>query len=90
MVYMIGMSPVWSSVADALAKNDYKWINAIRNKLYTLLGLAVIGEIIMILLSKYIIRIWMGEEFTLLNYNMVICVAIFDIVKYMVCFKCKY
>jgi O-antigen/teichoic acid export membrane protein len=30
MFFMIGLTPIWSSVADALAKNDFSWIIELR------------------------------------------------------------
>lgn len=78
--FMIGLTPVWSSVTDAMAKKDYDWIIRLRARLFKLMGLAFIGEIVVLLCSKYVISFWMGSRFVL-DYKCGIVVAVFDFIN---------
>ena len=52
-------TPIWAAIAEALVKNDYIWIrNALKRYSYVLMFF-VAGEIIMILLSTPVYRLWM-------------------------------
>lgn len=80
MLFTIAMTPIWSSITDAKAKNDFLWILNVRRKLYIFLGLAVFGEIAIIFISKFIITIWMGSDYIISNLWIVATVAIFDLI----------
>ncbi|MCP5061607.1 MAG: oligosaccharide flippase family protein [Ignavibacteriae bacterium] len=61
-VYLIVASPLWSAVTDAYAKENITWIkNTIKKYLLLCLSLSFI-VIIFIIISKYIYRIWVGDE----------------------------
>jgi O-antigen/teichoic acid export membrane protein len=77
--FSVGMIPVWSSITDAQAKKDFQWIVKIRKHLYKLMGIAAVGEVIVLLLSKYLVAVWMGQKYVLANNNLIIFFALSDL-----------
>ena len=62
MIFSIFMSPIWSAVTDAYAKSDYIWLKKIlkyANALSLLFGL---GVILMIFISNWVYKIWVGDK----------------------------
>jgi O-antigen/teichoic acid export membrane protein len=62
MAYFILLSPFWSAVTDAYSKNDYGWIKASLRKLNILSGAVVVCLIILLLISPYIYKMWIGNK----------------------------
>ena len=62
MVSSIIMSPIWSAVTDAYEKSDFAWLNKTLKRLNILSILFSIGIILMVLLSDWIFKIWIGDE----------------------------
>ncbi|MDN5205414.1 polysaccharide biosynthesis protein [Fulvivirgaceae bacterium BMA10] len=62
MIFVIVMSPFWSAFTDAWTKNDIKWIKKIIGKLtrfwFLFLGMAIF----MLLVSRYVYLIWVGDQ----------------------------
>lgn len=62
IVYGIIITPFWSSFTEAYAKKDYEWVKkSVRNiqKIWLLIPL---GLIIMLFLSQWFYRIWVGDK----------------------------
>ena len=55
-------TPIWASVADALNKNDYKWIQAAMKRYTVILGMFVAGECLMLALAQPVYHVWMGDK----------------------------
>lgn len=79
--FALGMIPMWSSIADAQAKNDFRWIIKARKNLYIIMGIAALGEVLVLLMSKFIVTIWMGPQYVILNEKLIIFFAILDLVN---------
>ena len=62
MVFSIVMSPMWSAVTDAYAKADYGWLKRILKKLNILSLLFISGVILMVIISNWVYKIWVGDE----------------------------
>lgn len=62
MVFSIFMTPIWSAVTDAYARNDFSWLKNALTKLNKLSILVFIGIIIMLFISPYIYTIWLGPQ----------------------------
>jgi O-antigen/teichoic acid export membrane protein len=62
MVFSIIMSPIWSAVTDAYSKSDFVWLNKTLKRLNILSILFSVGIILMVLLSDWIFKIWIGDE----------------------------
>ena len=60
--FTIVITPIWSAVTDAYAKNEMVWI---RNAMKKIVGVWMIGvclAVIMLLLSEVVYSIWIGDE----------------------------
>lgn len=62
MIFGIFMSPVWSAVTDAYAKSDYAWLKKTLKYANILSGLFGLGVILMIFISNWVYKIWIGDE----------------------------
>lgn len=59
------MTPFWSAYTDAAAKNDYKWIKSVITKQIKAMIYVVIILVALILLSRWIIPIWLQKNISL-------------------------
>lgn len=62
MVFSILLTPFWSAFTKAYAEDKITWIKSILTKLKRLWLVSVIAIIIMIILAKYVYRIWIGGQ----------------------------
>lgn len=62
MVYTLILSPLWPAFTDAYTKKDFVWMNKIYNKMSKLYLVLILAVICVVLLSPYIIQIWIGNE----------------------------
>ena len=61
MLMTILMTPIWSAVTDAYAKNDYDWIIRTEKK-FRNMGFGLVGlGLVMLLLSPYMYDLWLGK-----------------------------
>lgn len=61
MLFMIVLEPFWSAFTQAFVKKEYKWIKKSINQLLMLWGVAVAGSLVMLALSGWVYRIWIGD-----------------------------
>lgn len=78
--FALGMIPLWSSVAEAQATGDFRWIMSVRKKLYVLMGVAALGEAAVLLLSQGVVTIWMGPRYVIPQLSLVLLFAVYDLV----------
>lgn len=62
MITGIITAPFWSAFTEAYIKGDFKWIQNIIRKLDFFFGFIVLAVIIMIPLSQYAYKIWIGNK----------------------------
>ncbi|WP_207536413.1 lipopolysaccharide biosynthesis protein [Desertivirga arenae] len=60
--FTIFMDPFWVAFADAYIKNDLSWIKNAFSKIYKVWLASIVLAVIMLLLSPYIYRVWVGES----------------------------
>jgi O-antigen/teichoic acid export membrane protein len=80
MVFSIIMSPIWSAVTDAYAKEDFDWLKSTLKNLNKLSLFFAFGIIIMLFISQYVFKLWLGERIvipTMLSISM----ALFSIIN---------
>lgn len=65
LVFSIIMTPIWSSSTDAYAKNDFEWLKGTLHKMRQLCILFAAATGILLFLSPYIFRFWIGEVVTI-------------------------
>lgn len=76
MLFSIILAPLWSATTDAYFKQDLGWIKNSLKKINILLVITAIGLIIMVLLAKWVYKLWVGPEITI-NYTINIALAIY-------------
>lgn len=59
------VSPLWSAATDAYARKDFEWIRSSIKKLQRLLYVVGGGIVVMILVSGYVYKIWIGSNVTI-------------------------
>jgi len=62
MSFSIIVGPFWSAFTEAWAKNEISWIKNIMQKLMAIWVVLAIGGILMVVLSKWIFVVWIGEK----------------------------
>jgi O-antigen/teichoic acid export membrane protein len=65
MVFNIVLAPMWSAFTDAYEKKDYVWMKNIYHKLIKLCWVSTIILIIMVLISPFVYKIWIGNRVTM-------------------------
>lgn len=62
IVYTILISPLWNAYTDAAVKKDYSWIGRSFNKSLSLWALSVLGGMVMLALSGFFFKVWLGNS----------------------------
>lgn len=62
MVINVIVFPLWSAFTDAYQKNDIAWMKKIIRKLEVLWLLSTIVIVVMLVLSNWVYKIWIGNE----------------------------
>ena len=77
IVFYIVISPVWSAVTEAYYKNDFKWIvRTERHLLKQFFGMLILG-FILVLMSKFVYKIWLGDGIIEIPYKVTLLTLIF-------------
>jgi len=62
IIFGVSLSPFWSAVTDAIAKNEFKWIKkSLKTFLYITLIIAF-GIIVLLMISPMFFSFWLGQE----------------------------
>jgi O-antigen/teichoic acid export membrane protein len=59
--FNILLAPFWSAFTEAFVKKDNLWIKNVMSKLVVFWLISCLGVVVMIMLSKWIFRIWLGD-----------------------------
>lgn len=62
IVYTILISPLWNAYTDAAVKKDYSWIGRSFKKSLSLWALSVLGGMVMLALSGFFFKVWLGNS----------------------------
>ncbi|PHS52276.1 MAG: polysaccharide biosynthesis protein [Lutibacter sp.] len=62
MAFSIIMAPFWSAFTEAYVKNDFYWMQTTLKKLTYISFLGILGICVLILISKYIYVLWIGNS----------------------------
>jgi O-antigen/teichoic acid export membrane protein len=60
--FQILVTPFWSAFTEAFLKKDTLWINNVTNKLVIFWVFSCLGVVVMIVMSKWIFFLWLGEK----------------------------
>ncbi len=80
MVFSLFMMPVWSAVTDAYTKADFNWLKKALKYANILSVLFSGGVVIMLFVSTWIYKIWVGEEVQI-PVNLSIALAVFTVIE---------
>lgn len=80
MIFGIILSPIWSAVTEAYILKDFFWLKNTLKRLNQLSIIFVLGIIIMILISDYAFKLWIGDRF-LIPKGTVIAMGIYAILN---------
>lgn len=61
-IFTIIITPFWSAITEAYTLNDMKWIKQSIPKLIIIWGILSIITLIMVIISPWIYKIWIGDE----------------------------
>jgi O-antigen/teichoic acid export membrane protein len=64
MVFGIVMTPFWSAFTEAWVKKDFVWIKSIMHKLNMLSGFLIIVILLMLAVSNFAFKLWVGKMVT--------------------------
>ncbi len=64
MLFLIVLEPFWSAFTQAFVKNEIAWIRKSIRQLLMLWGVSVGGSLIMLALSGWVYRMWIGDIIT--------------------------
>ncbi len=62
MIISIILTPYWSSITEAYAMGDFEWIKKSMNNLVKISLGAIIIIVVMLILSPFVYKIWIGNE----------------------------
>lgn len=62
MICTLIMAPLWPAFTDAYTKHDFSWMNKIYNKMSRFYIIVIFAVICIVLLSPYVIQVWIGNE----------------------------
>jgi O-antigen/teichoic acid export membrane protein len=77
--FMIILTPYWSAITEAYVKDEYEWI---KRSMYQLKKIAVLfsgGLILMLLLSDFAFKIWIGDKIAI-PFDLCIAFTIYNII----------
>jgi len=78
MICTLILSPLWPAFTDAYTKNDFTWMNKIYNKISRFYIVLIFTVICIVLLSPYIIQVWIGNEVKV-SYILTACIGLYTI-----------
>lgn len=79
MVFNVVLAPFWSAFTESYIKQDYDWIRNSIKKLIIIWALLSVVAIIMVLISNFVYKIWVGPEIKV-PYILSICTGLFVII----------
>lgn len=80
LVFNVFLSPFWSAFTDAFVKNDFEWIKQVVKRLIQVWALLSFVTIIMIIVSDFVYRIWIGGNIQI-PFSLSVAMGIFMIVS---------
>lgn len=80
MVYTILLQPLWPAFTDAYAKEDFRWMRNIYQKMSKVYLVCTAIIIIMVLISPLVYKIWIGDKANV-PFIMTVTVAIYTLIN---------
>ena len=80
MLFSIILMPFWSAFTEAYHKQDFSWIKTNTKKLVKIWIIISIGILIMVVISKFVYRIWIGDAVHI-SFLLTLLMALFSIIN---------
>lgn len=80
LVFNVFLAPFWSAFTDAFVKNDFEWIKQVVKRLVQVWAVLSIATLIMIIVSDFVYRIWIGGNIQI-PFSLSVAMGIFMIVS---------
>lgn len=80
MIYTIILTPFWSAVTEAYAKQDYRWLKKSMHKLNMLSAIMSVFLIVLFLFSNIAYKYWIGDKI-LIPFNLSLMITIYLLVQ---------
>ena len=80
LVFNVFLSPFWSAFTDAFVKNDFEWIKQVVKRLVQVWAVLSIATIIMITVSDFVYKIWIGGNIQI-PFSLSVAMGIFMIIS---------
>ena len=77
--FVLATTPFWSAITQAAAQKDERWIRKTYKKGLLLFGLFSFGSVAVVILSQWLVNIWLGENAIDLNIGYSCLFVIFHI-----------
>ena len=79
MLFMVGMSPIWSATTKAIESNDIIWLKGLIIRLKRFALLISLIQIIIIPIFPFLLKIWLGSDAPYTNYFYCLAFSLFGI-----------
>ena len=76
--FMIVLTPYWSAITEAYAKDEFSWIKSSMNKLLKLGLVFSLGIILLLILSPFLYKIWIGDR-VIIPFKLSLIFAVYNI-----------
>lgn len=83
MLISLVTAPILPLVTQAYAKQDYIWLRSMLRKMNMISLLIVTGTLLMIIVSPFIYRIWLGDKVSI-PFNLSVAIGIYTIINVLV------
>lgn len=80
MLFMLGLTPIWSAITKAYAEQRYLWIIKLNKLLYVLVFFVSILQIAILPIIPWILKTWLGKQTIDFNYFIGSIFVIFSLI----------
>jgi len=81
MVFVIILTPYWSSITDAYAKGELDWIKTSMKNLSKFTLMIIVLIIILVIISPWVYPLWLQDESIEIPLLLTICMAIYFVIS---------
>lgn len=82
-MFSLALTPVWSAATKAYVEKRFSWIRSLYKKGILLASIFGIGQLVLVLLMPWLVRIWLGNKAIEINYMYGLFYAVYNMI-YMV------
>ncbi len=80
-IFSLIANPVWSAITEAFAKQRFNWIFKLNKKLNLVVLLFAVCNFVLVVISQYVVNIWLKDEAITINYGYASIFVIFSAIS---------